>query len=105
MGDPAFSFVVDGDDGFAIVVNFALYAGREATRAELDRLADTLLERVSALELVSEQRVEVDRGGRASVYLVRVELPAEAAAERAELTELVERWARDCIAERSVLTP
>ena len=105
MADPAFTFVEDAPGGFVVVVNFALYAGREATPAEIDRLADALLREVSAVEIVCELRIEADRQMRASVYQVRVELPTEVAARRDRLAGLAEAWARDCIAERSVLTP
>ena len=105
MSDPAFSFIEDTDDGFAVVVNFALYAGRDPTQAEIDRLADALLEEIESLEIVSEQRLEIDRAGRASVHQVRVELAEASEPRRVELAARVEAWARDCIAERSVLTP
>ncbi len=103
MTDPLLTFVESTEAGHTIVVNFGLQAGREATQAEVDRLVDRLLQEVDSVEVVSEERVEADRAMRGRVYQVRVELPAREQPDR--LAELVEAWARDCIAERSVLTP
>lgn len=98
-----FTFVEEKADGLSVVVNFGLQAGREATQAEVDRLVDRLLREVDALEVICEERVEADRSARGRVYQVRVELPSRERPE--ELAELVDGWARECIAERSVLTP
>jgi hypothetical protein len=91
-------------------VNFGIYAGREATPAEIDELGRQLLEKVGAVSIVSEDRHEIDTHSEASVYLVRIEVPAEALqVEPGSLEELAgrlietaERWAGACIAERHV---
>ena len=97
------TFVEPKGDSHTVVVNFGLQAGRQATQAEVDRLLDRLLHEVDAVEVVSEERVEADQAMRGRVYQVRVELPAGGRPDA--LAELVEAWALDCIAERSVLTP
>ena len=85
-----------------IVVNFGVFAGREVTQAEIDRLAQQLLEELESFEIVSEQRHQIDRSMEASVHQVRI-----AGAEGRRLDEgvvgQVEAWAKDCIADRNLL--
>ena len=96
--------------GLEIVVNFGVFAGREATSAELDELAKALLARVADVSVVSEQRLELGDGAEAVLHQVRIELsdnvlPTEEASRhelRGRLLEVTERWARDCIAERHI---
>ncbi|MBA2360483.1 MAG: hypothetical protein H0V79_06040 [Actinobacteria bacterium] len=91
-------------------VNFGVFAGREATPAEIDELASTLLEQVSAVSIVAEERHEIDGHSEASIHQVRVEIGQESLpTDRAELEQLGERvvaaaeqWATACIAERQV---
>jgi hypothetical protein len=91
-------------------VNFGMFAGREATPAEIDELATQLLEKVGAVSIVSEERHEIDTHSEAAVHQVRIEVGADSLPEerrsREELAgrviETAERWAGDCIAERHV---
>jgi hypothetical protein len=93
-----------------IRVNFGVFAGREATAAELDDLAHALIREVGEISIVSEQRHEVSEDVEASVHQVRVELddarlPADADEREALVDRLVaaaDAWARACIAERAV---
>jgi hypothetical protein len=87
------------DDEGDIRVNFGVFAGREATQAEIDDLAHTLLAEVEAVTVVAEHRTIVDRGMEASVHQIRIEL-GEQDPQRPLL--VVERWAEACIAERHV---
>jgi hypothetical protein len=110
MVEPAIAFAREAHEppGLEIVVNFGVFAGREATPAEIDELAQTLLPRVGEVSVVSEQRHEIGEESEASLHQVRVEIEAEKLPshedERAELRgrllELAERWAMECIAER-----
>jgi uncharacterized protein YbcI len=84
----------DGD----IRVNFGMFAGREATRAEIDDLANALLEEVDAITIVAEQRTIADREMEASVHQIRIELGEDADTQRPLL--ITERWAEACVAER-----
>jgi hypothetical protein len=84
----------DGD----IRVNFGMFSGREATQAEIDDLARTLLDEVSAITIVAEQRTIADRDMEASVHQIRVELDEEYDPQRPLL--IAEQWARACVAER-----
>ena len=83
----------DGD----IRVNFGMFAGRDATQAEIDDLAKELLVEVEAITIVAEQRTIADREMEASVHQIRIEL-AEQDPQRPLL--IAERWAENCVAER-----
>ena len=91
-------------------VNFGVYAGREATLAEIDRLAGWLLDEVGEVSIISEQRHMFDPAAEASVHQVRIEVAADRApadeAGRAKMEERIveraEHWARLCVAERRV---
>ncbi|HSK17281.1 MAG TPA: hypothetical protein VK915_14080 [Gaiellaceae bacterium] len=101
---PELVFVADGegDSALALVVNFGVYAGREATPAEIRRLAGSLLERLEAVEIVSENRYEVSREAEATVHRLRVEVASADSARVGSLREAVAAWAADCIDERRV---
>jgi hypothetical protein len=93
----------------AVHVNFGIFTGREATLAETDRLAASLLGRVTHVTIVSEVRHEIDRNSEAAVHQVRIEVPASEAGGSPEeleqwLVDEAERWARGCIANRTVPT-
>ena len=96
MQDLARIAFVDADGD--IRVNFGMFAGREATQAEIDDLARDLLAEVEAVTIVAEQRTVADRGMEASVHQIRVELGESEAPERP--LAIAERWANACVAER-----
>ncbi|MGH3037396.1 MAG: hypothetical protein ACRDMU_09470 [Gaiellaceae bacterium] len=102
MSQPELVFVSAGQDGVAeLVVNFGVYAGRQATPAEVERLARQLLADVTAVEIVCEQRYEFTPDVEATVSRIRVTVPG--AGHRAvELRDTVSAWAEDCIDERYV---
>src|SRR3954451_10982476 len=79
MMDPAMSFAVHRHDPPAIEVrgNFGVFAGRDATAAEIDRLAEWLLDEVGGVSIISEERHELDANAEASVHQVRTESAAE----------------------------
>lgn len=105
MTDPTLIFAGERDGKPEIVVNFGVFAGRQATHAEISRLAQTLLERLEAVEIIAEQRFELDDEVEATVHQVRVELPLSAGGHEQFLMELIESWALDCIEERRSITP
>src|SRR3954447_6960314 len=108
--DPTMAFAVHRHEPPAIEVrvNFGIFAGREATPAEIDRLAEWLLDEVGDVSIISEERHEIDAHAEASVHQVRIEVSADDvpgdAAERAAIEERIleraEHWARVCVAER-----
>ncbi len=85
------------DDEGDIRVNFGMFAGREATRAEIDELAKALLDEVAAITIVAEQRTIADREMEASVHQIRIEL-SDDDPQRPLL--IAEQWAEACVAER-----
>jgi len=94
--------------GLEIRVNFGVFAGREATPAEIDDLAEGLLDKVGELAIVAEDRHEIGPHSEAEVYQVRIEVGGdELPSDAHELDELsgrlieaADRWTRECIAER-----
>jgi hypothetical protein len=108
MDDPTMAFVVQRREPPAIEVrvNFGVFAGREATPAEIDRLAEWLLDEVGEVSIISEERHEIDARVEASVHQVRIEVAPEDLnghdrddVER-RILERAEHWARVCVAER-----
>jgi hypothetical protein len=107
--EPTMAFLVPRHDPPAIEirVNFGVFAGREATPAEIDRLAEWLLDEVEDVSIISEDRHEIDANAEASVHLVRIEVsdgvphdPAERELLEERILERAEHWARVCVTER-----
>jgi hypothetical protein len=107
--DPLIAFEARNDPpGLELRVNFGMFAGREATAAELDELAAALIPEVGEVSVVAEHRHEVGPDAEASLHQVRIEVSPEhvpeAPEEREELTErlleLAQSWAQARIAER-----
>ncbi len=103
------AFVAEPREHAAIEVrvNFGIFAGREVTPPEIDDLARILLEEVTAVSVVAEERHEIDRTVEVSVHQVRVEIGKDALPEDAEIHVLAERiamlaehWAEGCISDR-----
>lgn len=94
--------------GLEIRINFGMYAGREATPAEIDELGKELLARVHEVSIISEERHEIADNSEVQLHQVRVEVPSEGLPGeeheldelRGRLIEVSERWAQACIAER-----
>jgi hypothetical protein len=94
--------------GLEIRVNFGVFAGRDATTAELEELGQLLLPEAGEVSIVGEERHEVSDGTEAVLHQVRVVIPPDAVPldrndRRAfceRLVGLAEIWARRCIHER-----
>lgn len=107
MDEISMAFAVQRHDPPAIEVrvNFGVFAGREATPAEIDRLAEWLLDEVGEVSIISEERHEIDSHVEASVHQVRIEVsPENVNGDRTEIErrilERAEHWAHVCVAER-----
>jgi hypothetical protein len=108
--EPILAFVLPDHPAPAIEirVNFGIFAGREVTPAEIDRLAQWLLDEVDAVTIVAEERHEIGRVAEASTHQVRVEIAETGRAmdftarrrREERVLERVDYWARTCIAER-----
>jgi hypothetical protein len=96
--------------GLELRINFGMFAGREATAAEIDELGQLILEAAPAVSVFAENRHEMTQESEAALHQVRVELSTEdLPSDHSLLDDLerqliltAERWARDCIAERHV---
>ena len=103
------AFAVDQDpSGLEIRVNFGVFAGRDATSAELEELGKLLVPEAGEVSIVGEQRHEISGDAEVVLHQVRVSVSPEIVpddpTERKELCErlvtLAEIWARQCINER-----
>ena len=91
-----------------IRINFGVFAGREATPAELDELGRAVIAEVGHVTLVSEHRHELGGQTETSLHQVRMDVPrsslpddvVEAEWTGDRLIRLAERWARSCIDSR-----
>src|SRR5918994_7248801 len=109
MADPLIAFEASSEPpGLELRVNFGMFAGREATAAELDELAAALMPEVGEVSVVAEHRHEVGPEAESSLHQVRIEISPEhlpaSPEERESLTdkllELAQDWAKARIAER-----
>ncbi|HEY0415620.1 MAG TPA: hypothetical protein VGC78_04470 [Gaiellaceae bacterium] len=98
MDEPPVAFAVDrAAGGVEVRVNFGVFAGRPATAAEINRLADQLVAVVGDVSIVAEERHEVGARGEATVHQIRIEA---AGGDAAAIVERASAWARLCVAER-----
>lgn len=94
--------------GLEIRVNFGVFAGRDATTAELEELGKLLVPEAGEVSIVGEERHEMTEDVEVVLHQVRVAIspehvPAEPAEYKAfceRLVGLAEIWARQCINER-----
>ena len=94
--------------GLEVRVNFGIFAGRPATAAEIDELAQALLTKVGEISIVAEERHEIGEDAEASLNQVRIEVAPEHLPDDereldmlcGRLVEAADTWARACIAER-----
>jgi hypothetical protein len=110
VNEPQLAFCVREVEppGVEVRVNFGIFAGRRATPAEIDELAETLLRKVAEVSIVAEERHEIGPATEASLNQVRIEVsPDQLPDDEHELdilcgrlVEAAEIWARHCIAER-----
>jgi hypothetical protein len=90
-------------------VNFGIFAGRDVSRLELERLGHVLLRVVDGVTLVSEHRFELVAGSSIDLHQVRVAIdrdvlpPDEPDIEalRVRIAELLEGWLHSCLTEVS----
>ena len=100
--DPTIAFLRSQADGaIEIVVNFGPLAGREATQAEVDRLARRLLTAATHVQAHAVRTHDMSTESETIVHQVVVEARAPAS-EAAGMRDLCEAWAAECAAERSL---
>ena len=108
--EPAIAFVAEAQraPGLEVRVNFGVFAGRDATSAEIDDLGRALVAEVGPVSILSEQRYELSETAEALVHQVRIEIPPERlpgdesdrSRLRAHLVDIAESWALECISHR-----
>ncbi|MDX6409148.1 MAG: hypothetical protein QOE13_2219 [Gaiellaceae bacterium] len=94
--------------GLEIRVNFGVFAGRDATAAELEELGKLLVPEAGEVSIVGEQRHEISEDAEIVLHQVRVSVSPEILPDDADqrrefcerLVTLAEIWARQCINER-----
>jgi hypothetical protein len=94
--------------GLEIRINFGVFAGRDATSAELEELGKLLVPEAGEISIVGEQRHEISEDAEVVLHQVRVSVSRENVPEDPEerkdfcgrLVTLAEIWARQCINER-----
>jgi hypothetical protein len=94
--------------GLEIRINFGVFAGRDATTAELEELGRLLQPEAGEVSVIGEERHELAAGVEVVLHQVRVSVAPESVpsepAPRKEfcqrLVTLAEIWARQCINER-----
>ena len=87
----------------SIRVNFGVFAGRNATQAEIDDLAHSLASIVDSFAIVAEERHEFGGAREASLRQVVIELRADSPELESQVLQLAERWAMDAIHARADL--
>ncbi len=103
------AFITDEEPaGLEIRINFGVFAGRDATTAELEELGKLLVPEAGEVSIVGEQRHEMTEEAEVVLHQVRVavspdHVPDDASERRAfceRLVTLAEIWARQCFNER-----
>jgi hypothetical protein len=96
------------DRALELRVNFGIFAGRDATPAEIDQLGQHLLPKIDRVTIISEQRYEIGTDAEGTVHQIRVTIEPDQLPDsddelielRGRLLELTEQWARSCYADR-----
>jgi hypothetical protein len=85
-------------------VNFGMFAGRDVSRLEIERLSAHLLSVVDNIAITAEHRSEFGQGTSVDLHQVRIDvdyalLPPDCAdieALRTQIAARLETWLRDC---------
>lgn len=86
-----------------IRVNFGVFAGRNATQAEIDDLARLLSAETETFAIVAEERHEFGGAREASLRQVVIELPEDGDDLEGRVLQIAQQWARAAISARSDL--
>ena len=107
--EEAIAFAVEQEPaGLEIRVNFGVFAGRDATTAELEELGKLLVPEAGEVSIVGEERHQLTEDAEIVLHQVRVAIPPDSVpAEHPKRKDFCERvvtlaeiWARQCINER-----
>jgi hypothetical protein len=110
MTEPSLAFRVQEREGPALEVrvNFGVFAGRNATEAEIDDLAHLLNDVVGSFAILAEERHEFGSAVETSVRQIVIEVGNEFVGDDTDvmcerIVARAEQWASDCIRSRSNL--
>jgi len=110
LTEPLIAFCVPERDDAALEVrvNFGVFAGRNATQAEIDDLARSLHESVKSFSIVAEERHEFGDAVETSLRQIVIEVDGEFVGDDFDelcdtLVERAETWASQCIRSRPEL--
>jgi hypothetical protein len=86
-------------------VNFGIFAGREVSRREVERLGEALLPMVDGVSISAEHRYELGEHSTVSLHQVHVEVGTDALPDeerdverlRARLAGALEEWLEECL--------
>jgi hypothetical protein len=85
-------------------VNFGVFAGREVSRRELERLSHALLPLVPSVSVAEEHRFQVGADASVALHQVRVEVATESIPDdadvealRTEIADAIRSWLDDCL--------
>lgn len=89
----------------AFTVNFGVFAGREVSQHEIERLGEALLDVADGASITAENRYEVGARVAGSIHQVRVEIDKDRMPEgefpidarRHRLAQTLERWLAQCV--------
>jgi hypothetical protein len=104
LTEPVIAFCVPERDDAALEVrvNFGVFAGRNATQAEIDDLARSLHDSVKSFSIVAEERHEF--GDAVETSLRQIVIEVDGFDELCDtLVERAETWASQCIRSRPEL--
>ena len=91
------------EPALVVRVNFGVFAGRNATQAEIDDLAHLLSQDVESFAIVAEERHEFGGAREASLRQVVIEIPEDGDGLEERVLKIAEGWAREAIRARSDL--
>jgi hypothetical protein len=108
--DPAIAFRVPPHErpSLEVRVNFGMYAGRNATPAEIDDLARSLRTELPAFSVIAEDRHQFGDDVETALHQVLIEVDHQNAAALSDeacgrIVAMANRWAAACIASRTEL--
>jgi hypothetical protein len=105
LSEPSIAFRApeNGQPACKVRVNFGLYAGRNATQAEIDDLARSLSTIVDSFAIVAEERHEFGGAVETAIRQTVIEIPDDDDALCEQVIACADAWAASCIRSRSDL--
>jgi hypothetical protein len=97
MTELAFRAEERPEPALEIRVNFGVFAGRNASQAEIDDLAHELSREVESFAIVAEERHEFGGAREASLRQVVIEVPVDGDGLEERVLQIADRWARAAI--------